>query len=205
MSLSIWRGAFGPLHLHRDAAAVREHGAVHLADRCGGHRLLLELDEEPRDRLVQVLEDDPLDVRVRERRDVVLEAAELGDDLGRDDVRPRREELPELHERRPELVEHLAQVTPAARPRSPTPARAALRARTRSRGAPRPGRSRPGGRCSPSSSPLAMAQCCTQSASILVSAGRRPGRRRRPGSRRRSSPSSGRRRGTRPPRRRRRP
>ena len=90
---------------------------MHLADRRGGHRLLLELEEEARDRLVQVLEDDALDVGVRERLDVVLEAAELGDDVGRDDVRARREELAELDERRPELVEHLPQVPPAKRRR----------------------------------------------------------------------------------------
>ena len=72
--------------------------------------------------------DDPLDVGERERRDVVLEAAELGDDVRRDDVRARREELPELDERRPELVEHLAQMAPADRVDVSAAARAGLRA-----------------------------------------------------------------------------
>ena len=45
--------------------------------------------------------------RVRDGRDVVLERLELEDDVGRDDVRARREELAELDEGRPELIEHL--------------------------------------------------------------------------------------------------
>ena len=101
------------LHLDRDAVAVREHGAVHLADRGGRHRRLLELEEEPLDRLVELLLDRLLRQLERERADVVLEAAQLGDDVRRQDVRPHREQLAELDERRPELVEHLAQA-PAA-------------------------------------------------------------------------------------------
>ena len=82
---------------------------------------------------------------------VVLEAAQLGDDVGRDDVRARREQLPELDERRPELVEHLAQVSPADRVDASGRRAGDPRAATRSRASPRPGRSRPAGRCSPSS------------------------------------------------------
>ena len=44
-------------------------------------------------------------------------AAQLGDDVRRDDVGPRREQLPELDERRAELVEQLAQVLAARRAR----------------------------------------------------------------------------------------
>ena len=87
MSLSTCCGALRPLHLHRDAAAVRQHGAVHLADRRGGHRLLVELEVEPLDRLPELLADHALDVGERERAHVVLEAAQLGDDVRRDDVR----------------------------------------------------------------------------------------------------------------------
>ena len=100
------------LHLDGDALAVREHGAVHLADRRRRHRRLLERREQLLDRQLELLADDPLDLREREGGDVVLEGAQLGDDVRRDDVRPGREQLAELHERRPELVEHLAQVTP---------------------------------------------------------------------------------------------
>ena len=58
---------------------------------------------------------DLLDLRERERADVVLEAAQLGDDVGREHVGPRREQLAELDEGRAELVEHLAQVLAALR------------------------------------------------------------------------------------------
>ena len=105
-------GRAGALDLDRDDMPVREHGSVHLADRRGGQRLAVELEEEALDREAEVFEDDALDLLVWERPHVVLEAAELGDDVRRQDVRAHREQLAELDERRPELVEHLAQVTP---------------------------------------------------------------------------------------------
>ena len=102
-----------PLDLDRDPAAVRERRPVHLADRRSRDRHRLELDEQPLERVPQLLADDPLDVLERKRPHVVLQRAQLDDDVGRHDVGPRREELPELHERRPELVEDLAQVLAA--------------------------------------------------------------------------------------------
>ncbi len=75
---------------------------------------MVELREQPLDRLAEILHDRPFDVGVRKGPHVVLQAAELGDDVGWNDVRPRREQLAELDEGRTELVEHLAQV-PAAR------------------------------------------------------------------------------------------
>jgi hypothetical protein len=101
------------LDLDGDAAAVREGGAVHLADRGGGDRRRVEVGEELLDAQLEVLADDALDVLVRDRPDVVLELLQLGHDVGRDDVGAGREELAELDEGRAELVEHLAQV-PAA-------------------------------------------------------------------------------------------
>ena len=103
----------GALNLDRDLLAVREHGPVHLPDRGGGERLLVELDErllhgQPElglDRGTRLLE--------RERRHVVLQAAQLDHDVRRHDVRPRREQLAELDERRAELVEHLPEPPPA--------------------------------------------------------------------------------------------
>src|SRR5262249_6116283 len=103
------------LHLDGDAPAVRQDGAMHLADRRRCHRLLLELEEQTRDRLVQVLEHHPLHVGVGKRPDVVLKAPELRDDVRRDDVRAGGEQLPELDERGAELVEHLPQVAPPDR------------------------------------------------------------------------------------------
>ena len=101
------------LDLDRDDMAVREHGSVHLADRRGGQRLAVELEEEALDREAEVFEDDALDLLVRERAHVVLEAAELGDDVRRQDVRAHREQLAELDEGRAELVEELAEVLAA--------------------------------------------------------------------------------------------
>ncbi len=67
----------------------------------------------------------------RERPDVVLQPAQLDDDVRRNHVGPGREQLPELHERRPELVEHLAQMLTAGR-------RGALRRPPRRRADPLP-------------------------------------------------------------------
>jgi hypothetical protein len=98
------------LHLDGDAVAVREGGAVHLADRRGRDRGLLELGEQLFDRELELLADDALYVLVREGAHVVLERLKLGEDVGRNDVGAGREELAELDESRAELVEHLAQV-----------------------------------------------------------------------------------------------
>jgi len=65
------------------------------------------------DRLSELLADHALDILERKRLHLILQAAQLGDDVRRHDVRPGREQLAELDERRPELVEHLAQMTAA--------------------------------------------------------------------------------------------
>jgi len=88
---------------------------VNLSDRRGGDGTLLEVREQLSDREAEILLDDLLDVGEGERADIVLKAAELGDDVGREHVGPCRQQLPELDEGRPELVEHLAQVLPALR------------------------------------------------------------------------------------------
>ena len=98
-----------PLHLDRDPATVREHRRVHLADRGGGDRRLVELEEKPLDRLSELLLDHLPHLRERDGRHLVLELSELDDDVRRHDVGPRRQELAELDEGRPELVEHLPQ------------------------------------------------------------------------------------------------
>ena len=81
---------------------------MHLADRGGGDRGRVELGEELLDREAEVFADHALDVLVREGTHVVLERLELDQDVRRDDVGPRREQLAELDEGRAELVEHLA-------------------------------------------------------------------------------------------------
>ena len=103
------------LHLDDDLVAVRERRAVHLTDRGGGNRLLVEADERLLDRQAELFLDHDPNLREGERADVVLEAAQLGDDVRRDDIGTRGEQLAELDERRPELVEHLAEVPAALR------------------------------------------------------------------------------------------
>ena len=49
------------------------------------------------------------DLRLGQRRDAVLQARELGDDARGEQIGPRREDLPELGERRAELLERGAQ------------------------------------------------------------------------------------------------
>ena len=75
------------LHLDDDLVAVRKHCAVHLTDRRGGNRLLVEADERLLERQAELFLDDDANLREGERADVVLEAAELRDDVRRDDIR----------------------------------------------------------------------------------------------------------------------
>ena len=86
---------------------------MHLADRRGGDRHLVEREERLLERQAELLLDHPPHVGERERRHVVLQAPELGDDVGRHHVGTGREQLTELDEGRAELVEHLPQA-PAA-------------------------------------------------------------------------------------------
>ena len=88
---------------------------MHLADRGGRLRREVELEERAIHPQVELGLDRVANLLERDRRGVVLEPAELGDDVGRDDVRPRREQLPELHEGRAELVEHHPQPPAAVR------------------------------------------------------------------------------------------
>ena len=114
-------GGRRPLDLDGHDLAVGQDGAVHLADRGRRDRNLVELEERLLDGEPELLLDHLAHLLERERRDVVLELPQLDDDVRRDDVRPRREELPELHEGRAELVEHLAEPPPAVGAASPSP------------------------------------------------------------------------------------
>ncbi len=111
------------LHLDRDLAAVRKRRLVHLTDRRRRDRHRVEVEEEPLDRVPQLLLDHALRLLEGERAHIVLQRPQLGDQVGRDDVGPRGQELPELHERRPELLQHLAQVLTARRRRHRTDVR----------------------------------------------------------------------------------
>ena len=95
----------GALHFDRDVAPAAQHRAMHLAERGRGDRRRVEFDERLRHANAQLLLDDPLDVRVRERLEVVLQARERVEVGLRQQVGARREQLPELDERRPERLE----------------------------------------------------------------------------------------------------
>ncbi len=88
---------------------------MHLADRRRCDRLPLEVEEEPVEGVAEILLDHALGLLERERAHVVLKAAQLGDDVRRHDIRPRREQLAELDEGRPELVEQFPQMLAARR------------------------------------------------------------------------------------------
>jgi len=90
----------GALHLDGDLLAVRQRRAVHLSDRRRGDRRVVELREELGNRKAEILLDHLLDVLDRKRANVVLQAPQLRDDVGREHVGPRREQLAELDERR---------------------------------------------------------------------------------------------------------
>ena len=97
------------LHLDDDAVAALERRRMHLADRPGGERLGVDAREHVLPRHAELLLHDGDDLFLRHRRHVVLELRELGDELGRQQVRPRGEDLAELRERRPQLLECCAE------------------------------------------------------------------------------------------------
>ena len=108
--------AFGirTLHLDDDLVAARQPGTVDLADRGRRDRLFVEL-EDLLDGEAELRLNDTTDVDEGLRPGAILKPAQLLDDVGRHDVRTGREQLPELDERRSELVEHVAQ-SPALGP-----------------------------------------------------------------------------------------
>ena len=95
------------LHLDGDLAAAAQDGAMHLAERGGGNRQAIELEEGVRHADAQLLANGPLDVFVRERLDVVLQPRERVQVRRRKQVGARGEDLSELDERRAERFEVL--------------------------------------------------------------------------------------------------
>ena len=94
----------GALHLDDHVAPVARQRAVHLAERGGGHRLRVELGERLRDAHAEFGVDDLLDLRERERPDLVLEACERVNVGRRQEVCARGHELRQLDEGRPHLL-----------------------------------------------------------------------------------------------------
>ncbi len=82
---------------------------MHLADRSRRERLRVDALEDVLPRHLQLLLHHGHDLGLGERRHLVLEVGELLDELVRKETGTRGEDLPELGEGRPELLERLAQ------------------------------------------------------------------------------------------------
>ena len=94
----------GPQHFHGDGAAAfgsSDLGAMHLRDR-GGRDGRTERRERRRQRPTQRCRDHRLRLALRERRHPVLQRLQIARQRDADDIRPRRQELAELHIGRPE-------------------------------------------------------------------------------------------------------
>jgi hypothetical protein len=96
------------LHLHHDPASVRERRSVHLRDRSSGHGRRFDRLEHVLPRHPELFFHDPNDLCLGERRNVVLQRRQLFDELRRQQVWSRRQDLPELGERRTELFHRRA-------------------------------------------------------------------------------------------------
>ena len=91
----------GPLHLDHHLLPAGQPRAVHLADRGRGDRHLVELLEDLLDGQAELLPRSPgAPASNGSGLGVVLQAAQLGQDVRRHDVGPRREQLAELDEGR---------------------------------------------------------------------------------------------------------
>ncbi len=95
-----------PLHLYGNLLPVRQDRAMHLADRRRGDRGEVELEERTVHPQFELGFDNVANLLEGNGRRIVLKPAELGDDVRWNDVGSRGEELAELDEGRPELVEH---------------------------------------------------------------------------------------------------
>jgi hypothetical protein len=85
---------------------------MHLRDRGGPDGLGDEVSEDACERTADLLLHERGDGFGRRRRDVVLEARQLGEDVGRKELGASREHLAELHEHPTALFEREAQSVP---------------------------------------------------------------------------------------------
>ena len=103
------------LDLDDDIVAVERRRSVDLADRRRRERTLVELGEDAAERSAELVSHQPLELRERDRRDVVAELGELRLQrvalvLGEAVELDHREHLPDLHRRAthlPELLDEL--------------------------------------------------------------------------------------------------
>ena len=90
----------GSLHFDHDRSSIPQQRAMDLSQRSRREGLLFECGVRFGDPDAQLLGDDALDVRVRKRRHVVLQARESFDIWRGKQIAAAREQLPQLHERR---------------------------------------------------------------------------------------------------------
>ena len=105
------------LHLYHDAVAVLQPRTMHLADRPRRERLGVDALEDVLPRNLQLLFHHRDDLGLGERRHLVLQVGQLLDELGRKQAGTRGQDLAELGEGRPQLLERLAQPLGAFRRR----------------------------------------------------------------------------------------
>ena len=103
----------GALHLHDHGFAVGQPRAMDLRDGSRRHRLGIDVGEQLARGPSQALLDQPQHRFHRHRRRAILQVRQLGDEVRRQDVRARRQDLPQLDERGTELGERLAKAAGA--------------------------------------------------------------------------------------------
>jgi hypothetical protein len=108
-------GDIGSQHLHGHRCAVRKFAEVHLRDGRAGDGRQVERLEYFRERPAEHPDDRRLDLVRRKWWDAVLQERQLVCDVGRQQIAPRRQHLPELDEDRTEILECTAQAYAARR------------------------------------------------------------------------------------------
>jgi hypothetical protein len=104
----------GPQHLDRDLPSLRVHGEVHLRDRGGGDRLLVEAVEQLFQWPAELVLDSRSNVVEREGRQAILQLRQVGCDLLAEQVGPARQSLTQLDERRAGVLERAGELLPGA-------------------------------------------------------------------------------------------
>ena len=100
----------GPAHLDHDVRTVCEHRQVRLPDRGAGERLGVEPGERFSGGAAELLGDRRLDRVGRYRRGAVLELGQLFLEVAGKQVGTRGQDLPQLDERRAELLQRQSEV-----------------------------------------------------------------------------------------------
>jgi len=103
----------GAEYFHHDLAPAGQRGGVHLGDGRGGERGGVEMLEGLMDRATEFRFDQCTRAVAVERRDAVLQQGQFFGDVGRDQVATRGQDLPELDEDRPQLLQRQPQARTA--------------------------------------------------------------------------------------------